>query len=479
MARATEDATNERPDSSGYRIEHDSLGEVRVPAGARWGAQTQRAAGNFPISGRRMPRRLIWALGLIKAEAAVVNGRLRDVPAVDRRRAAAIAAAAEAVAAGEWDSEFPVDVFQTGSGTSTNMNANEVIANLASEALGEPGAVHPNDQVNASQSSNDVFPSAVQLAAAAAIRDDLLPALDTLARSLRRRQRAFARVVKAGRTHLMDATPVTLGQEFGGYAAQLAADMERLRAVLPRLGRLPLGGTAVGTGINAPRSFAPKVIAGLAGRTGLPLVEAPDHFAAQGGRDDLVDASGALRVTAVSLMKIANDIRWMGSGPRTGLSEIRLPDLQPGSSIMPGKVNPVLAEAVTQVAVQVIGYDTAVGIAGSQGNFELNVFMPLMAHNVLEAVALLTNVSRLFALRCVDGIEADEERTRAYAESSPSLGTALNPYVGYERAAELVKESVRTGRSIRELVLEAGLMTAEQLDAALDVLHMTRGGVQR
>jgi fumarate hydratase class II len=401
------------------------------------------------------------------------------VPAVDRRKANAIRSAADAVAAGEWDDQFPVDVFQTGSGTSSNMNANEVIATLASAALGEPGAVHPNDHVNASQSSNDVFPSAVHLAVAAAIRDDLLPALDHLAGALRGRQRAFANVVKSGRTHLMDATPVTLGQEFGGYAAQVEADRERLEAVLPRVGRLPLGGTAVGTGINAPKRFAPTVVELLAIRTGLPLTEAPDHFAAQGARDDLVDASGALRVLAVSFMKIANDIRWMASGPRTGLAEIHLPDLQPGSSIMPGKVNPVLAEAMTQVAVQVIGHDTAVGVAGSQGNFELNVFMPLMAHDVLESVRLLANVAVLFADRCVAGVTADVERARAYAESSPSLGTALNPYVGYEKAAELVKQSVATGRSIRELVLEQGLMPAGELDKALDVLGMTKGGIRR
>ena len=461
----------------GVRVEHDSLGEVLVPVQAKWGAQTQRAVENFPISGLRISRRLIWALAIIKSEAARVNGRLRDVPAVDKRISQAITVAAEQVADGAWDEHFPIDVFQTGSGTSSNMNANEVIAGLASEALGEP--VHPNDQVNASQSSNDVFPSAVHLAAAAGIHHELIPALRILAASLRSRAKVFNKVVKSGRTHLMDATPVTLGQELGGYAAQVEAAVERLEAVLPRVGRLPLGGTAVGTGINAPKTFAPKVIAALAERTGLPLTEAPNHFAAQGARDDLVDASSTLRTAAVSLMKIANDIRWMASGPRTGLAEIRLPDLQPGSSIMPGKVNPVLAEAVTQVAVQVIGHDTAVGVAGTQGNFELNVFMPLMAHDVLESIHLLTNVSLLFAERCVDGIQADVDRCREYAESSPSLGTSLNPFIGYERASELVKESGKSGRSIRELVTEAGLMSDDELDRALDVLAMTKGGVRR
>lgn len=460
----------------GFRIEHDSLGEVLVADTARWGAQTQRAVENFPVSGRTIDARLIRALALIKAEAATANAGLAEVASVDARRGDAIRQAAEAVASGVHDAEFPVDVFQTGSGTSSNMNANEVIASLASEVLGEPGAVHPNDHVNASQSSNDVFPSAVHLAVAEALRDDLRPAVAHLADALSERAEAFAGVVKSGRTHLMDATPVTLGQELGGYAAQLRQNLERIDAVLVRLGRLPLGGTAVGTGMNAPPAFAPTVIAALAARTGLPLVEAPDHFAAQGGRDDLVDASAVLRVVAVSLTKIANDLRWMASGPRTGLAEIHLPDLQPGSSIMPGKVNPVLAEAVTQVAAQVFGNDAAVAFGGSQGNFELNVYVPMMAANLLDSVRLLTNVSRIFADRCVAGIEADVERCRAFAESSPSLGTALNLHIGYERASTLVKESVRTGRSIRELVLEAGLMDADELDRALDILGMTRGG---
>jgi fumarate hydratase class II len=453
------------------------MGDVRVPASAKWAAQTQRAVENFPISTRPINRGLIRALALIKAEAAPVNARLKDVPQVDKRVAAAIREGALEVADGLWDAEFPIDVFQTGSGTSSNMNANEVIAALASEKLGEPGAVHPNDHVNASQSSNDVFPSAIHLATAEAMVSDLIPAVEHLEKALRRKARQFKSVVKSGRTHLMDATPVTLGQEFGGYAAQLAEGVERLQDTLPRVARLPLGGTAVGTGINAPKTFARGVVRALAERTGLPLTEAPDHFAAQGARDALVEASGQVRTLAVSMIKIANDIRWMGSGPRTGLSEIRLPDLQPGSSIMPGKVNPVMAEATTQVAAQIIGNDAAVAFAGSQGNFELNVFLPVIARNLLESIELLANVCRLFADRCVDGIEADEARCRAYAESSPSIGTSLNPYIGYEKAAEIIKASVKTGRSIRELVKEQGLMSDEELDRALDVLSLTKGGI--
>ncbi|HEY6534175.1 MAG TPA: class II fumarate hydratase [Acidimicrobiales bacterium] len=466
------------PDRPAVRTERDSMGEVLVPLRAKYGAQTQRAVENFPISGVPIDRRLLRALALIKSAAAEVNGGLRDV-AVDRRTADAIQAAAEEVAEGIWDDEFPVDVFQTGSGTSSNMNMNEVLATLASERLGDPGSVHPNDHVNASQSSNDVFPSAVHLAVVESVALELLPALALLRSSFERKARQFRKVVKSGRTHLMDATPVTLGQEMQGYAAQLSDASERLHAMGPRVGRLPLGGTAVGTGINAPRTFAPKVVALLVERTGLPLSEAPDHFASQGARDGLVEASAQLRGVAVALVKIANDLRWMASGPRTGLAEIRLPDLQPGSSIMPGKVNPVLCEAVTQVAAQVIGNDATVAFGGSQGNFELNVYVPVMARNVLESIGLLANVCVLFAERCVDGIEADEERCRAYAESSPSLGTSLNPYLGYEKAAELVKESVATGRSIRDLVLEQGLMTSEELDRALDVFAMTKGGVRK
>ena len=458
------------------RIEHDSMGPVEVPLHAKYAAQTQRAVENFPISGLTIEPRLIRALALIKSEAAAVNATLKDVPAVDKRIAAAIVGAADEVADGKWDAEFPIDVYQTGSGTSSNMNANEVIATLAAERLGEP--VHPNDHVNASQSSNDVFPSAIHLAATEGIARDLIPALEHLEAALRRKQRAFAKVVKSGRTHLMDATPVTLGQEFGGYATQIHQAIERLQDTLPRLGELPLGGTAVGTGINAPKTFARKVIARLVERTdGLPLSEARDHFAAQSGRDAVVEASGELRTLAVALVKIANDLRWMGSGPRTGLSEIFLPDLQPGSSIMPGKVNPVIPEAVTQVGAQVIGNDMAVTFGGSQGAFELNVFMPMMARNILESIRLLSNVSRVFADKCIDGITANEARLKTYAESSPSIGTSLNPYIGYEKAGEIIKASIKTGKSIRELVLAEGLMSEADLDKALDVIAMTKGGI--
>ncbi len=454
-----------------FRIEHDTMGEVRVPASARWGAQTQRAVENFPISGRPIDRELIAALASIKGAASGVNARLKVVP---RDIAGAIHDAAQEVAKGRHDEHFPIDTFQTGSGTSSNMNMNEVIAHLATERLGAP--VHPNDHVNASQSSNDVFPSAIHLAVVREVTKELLPALDHLASVLQRKARGFSKVVKAGRTHLMDATPVTLGQEFGGYAAQVEQAADRVRAALPRVGELPLGGTAVGTGINAPRTFAKGVIGRLAQDMDLPLSEARNHFAAQGSRDALVGFSGDLRQVAAALIKVANDIRWMGSGPRTGLAEIRIPDLQPGSSIMPGKVNPVMAEAVTQVCVQVYGNDAAVAFAGSQGNFELNVYLPVMARNLLESIRLLARSSRLFADRCIAGIEADEDRCRAYAEATPQAATALNPLLGYERVAALVKESVATGRTLRELVLEQGLVPEAELDAALDLLKLTRGG---
>ncbi len=456
-----------------YRIEHDSMGEVRVPAGAKWGAQTQRAVENFPVSGSRIRRGHIEALGRIKAAAARVNGELG---VVDGRVAEAIAEAAGEVAEGRWDAEFPVDVFQTGSGTSSNMNANEVIATLAGERLGQP--VHPNDQVNASQSSNDVFPSSIHVAATAAVVRDLIPALEHLAEALERKTAEFAQVVKSGRTHLMDATPVTLGQEFGGYAAQTRYGVERLRSALPRLAELPLGGTAVGTGINTPPGFAAAVIAELARETGLPLTEARDHFEAQGARDAIVETSGQLRTIAVGLTKIANDLRWMGSGPRAGLAEINLPDLQPGSSIMPGKVNPVIPEAVAMVAAQVIGNDAAIAWAGAAGAFELNAMLPVIADNILRSVALLAAVCRLLADRTVDGITANAERAREYAESSPSVVTPLNRYIGYEEAAQVVKQSLAERKTIRQVVLERGYvergaLTVRQLDEALDVLRMT------
>jgi fumarate hydratase class II len=456
-----------------FRIEHDSMGEVRVPKDAKWRAQTQRAVENFPISGATLERSHIEALARIKAAAATVNAEL-DV--LDREVAEAIISAADEVARGDWDAHFPLDVFQTGSGTSSNMNANEVIATLATERLGR--AVHPNDHVNASQSSNDVVPTSIHIAATSAVLNDLVPALQHLERSLTRKSQEFAEVVKSGRTHLMDATPVTLGQEFGGYAAQVRFGVERLEASLPRLAELPLGGTAVGTGINTPPGFAARVIQEVVRATGLPLTEARDHFEAQGARDGLVEMSGQLRTIAVSLTKVANDIRWMGSGPRAGLAEIRLPDLQPGSSIMPGKVNPVMAEALTMVCAQVIGNDAAIAFGGAAGSFELNVMLPMLARNVLESVRLLAAISRLFADRCVDGIEADVERCREYAESSPAIVTPLNRYIGYEAAAKVAKQALAQRRTIREVVLENGYvdegkLTVEQLDAALDVLGMT------
>jgi fumarate hydratase, class II len=462
--------------SDGFRIEHDTMGEVRVPAEAKWAAQTQRAVENFPISGLTVERSLISALASIKGAAAVVNGKMKTIP---KEAARAIAAAAGEVAGGDWHDQFPVDVYQTGSGTSTNMNMNEVLAALANERLDGELTVHPNDHVNASQSSNDVFPSAIHVAATAEITGTLIPALEHLAKALRKKQRQFKKVVKSGRTHLMDATPVTLGQEFGGYATAVEIGIERLRAALPRVGELPLGGTAVGTGINAPKGFAKRTVEHLAETLELPLTEARDHFEAQGARDALVECSGVLRTIAVSLYKCANDLRWMGSGPRTGLAEIRIPDLQPGSSIMPGKVNPVIPEAVCQVVAQVIGNDAAVAFGGSAGNLELNVMLPVMGRNLLESIRILANVSRVFADKTIAGIEADEERCRAYAESSPSLGTSLNPYIGYEQAAKVIKESTTSGRSIREIVLEQGLLPEEELDKALDVLALTKGGIPK
>jgi fumarate hydratase class II len=461
-------------DMTDYRVEHDSMGEVRVPAEAKWRAQTQRAVENFPVSGRPIEPGLVRALGAIKWAAALAN---KDLGVLDPDIADAVAAAAGEVAEGKHYGDFPIDVFQTGSGTSSNMNANEVIATLATERLGRP--VHPNDHVNASQSSNDVFPSAIHIAATKAIVRDLVPALEHLAEALRRKESEFANVVKSGRTHLMDATPVTLGQEFGGYAAAVRMGVERLRAALPRIGELPLGGTAVGTGINTPSGFAAKVIGTLRDELQLPLTEARNHFEAQASRDALVEASGVLRVIAVSLNKVCNDLRWMASGPRAGLGEIHLPDLQPGSSIMPGKVNPVIPEAVHQVVAQVIGNDAAVAFGGAAGNFELNVNLPVIARNLLESIRLLANVSRLLADKTVDGIEADEERCRFYAEASPSIVTPLNKYIGYEEAAKVAKQALAEDKTIRQVVVERGYvrdgrLTEEQLDAALDVLAMTR-----
>ncbi|MDQ2729573.1 MAG: class II fumarate hydratase [Actinomycetota bacterium] len=457
-----------------FRIEHDSMGEVQVPSDAKWQAQTQRAVDNFPISGMTVESSLIAALATLKGAAALENARLRIV---DTDVADAIAGAAREVAEGRWDAEFPIDVFQTGSGTSTNMNMNEVLATLAAERLGS--TVHPNDDVNCSQSSNDTFPSAMHLAATTEIVNTLIPALGHLAATLRDKAGEFADVVKSGRTHLMDATPVTLGQEFGGYAAAVEHGVERLDGVLARVGELPLGGTAVGTGINAPHEFAGGVIARLVEVTGLPLSEARDHFEAQGARDALVEASGTLRTIAVSLYKCATDLRWMGSGPRTGLSEIRIPDLQPGSSIMPGKVNPVIPEAVSQVVAQVIGNDAAVAFGGAAGNLELNVMLPVIGRNLLESIRLLGAAARVFADKCIAGIEANVEQCRTYALSSPSIGTALNPYIGYEEAARVIKASMAEGKDLRTVVLERGLMSEADVDKVLDVVAMTRGGTAR
>jgi fumarate hydratase class II len=459
---------------SEFRVEHDSMGEVRVPAGARWQAQTQRAVENFPISGIRLERSLLEALARIKGATASVK---RELEMIAPDLAEAIEGAAADVARGDHDAEFPIDVFQTGSGTSSNMNMNEVLATLAAERLGRP--VHPNDDVNHPMSSNDMFPAAIHIAATDGVVRDLVPALDHLAAALERKAEEFADAVKSGRTHLMDATPVTLGQEFGGYAAQVRMGIERLEASLPRVAELPLGGTAVGTGINSPPGFGGRVIARIAADTGLPLTEARDHFEAQGARDGLVELSGQLRTIAVGLTKIANDLRWMGSGPRAGLGEINLPDLQPGSSIMPGKVNPVIPEATLMVCAQVVGNDAAVAWGGAAGNFELNVMLPVIGRNVLESIRLLSKVTRLLADRCVDGITANLDRLREYAESSPSIVTPLNRYLGYEEAASIAKQSLAERKTIRQVVLErghvdAGRLTEGQLDEALDVMRMTR-----
>lgn len=460
--------------SPGTRVERDPMGEVLVPADALWGAQTQRAVENFPVSGVRVEAAVVRALARVKASAARANARLGVLP---DDVATAVAAAADEVAAGAHADAFPVDVFQTGSGTSTNMNVNEVLATLAGRRLGRP--VHPNDDVNAGQSSNDTFPTAVHLAATGAVLHDLVPALEHLADTLQDKASATADVVKPGRTHLMDATPVTLGQELGGYAAQVRRGVERLQATLPRLAEVPLGGTAVGTGLNAVPGFADAVLADLRATTGLPLTRARDHFEAQGARDGLVELSGALRTVAVSLTKVCNDLRWMGSGPMTGLAEVRLPDLQPGSSIMPGKVNPVVPEAVLQVCAQVVGHDAATAWAGASGAFELNVMVPLMSRTVLESVRLLANGARLLADRCVAGLEPDVARARALAGSSPSVVTPLNPVIGYDAAARVAKHAVAQRITVREAVIALGFVERGELDEAtldrlLDVSAMTR-----
>ena len=457
-----------------YRIERDTMGEVQVPKNALYAAQTQRAVENFPISGSTLERAHIAALAQIKKAAALANAQLG---VLDKDLANAIAKSADEVITGSLDEHFPVDVYQTGSGTSSNMNMNEVLASLATKHLGK--AVHPNDHVNASQSSNDVFPTSVHLAVTSALINDLIPSLDYLAKKLEVKAKAWAEVVKAGRTHLMDATPVTLGQEFGGYAAQIRYGIERVQSSIARVAEVPLGGTAVGTGINTPKGFPQTVIKLLAEQTKLPITEARDHFEAQGARDALVEASGALRVLAVSLTKINNDLRWMGSGPNAGLGELAIPDLQPGSSIMPGKVNPVIPEAVLMVCARVIGNDQTVAWAGASGNFELNVAIPVMGNALLESIRLLANSSKVLADKAIEGLEVNTERARALAESSPSIVTPLNKVIGYEAAAKIAKHSVEKSITIREAVIDLGFVergevTLEQLDAALDVLSMTR-----
>ena len=463
-------------DTTEYRIEHDTMGEVRVPANALYSAQTQRAVENFPISGAGLESTQIAALARIKKAAAAANARLG---VLDPAIAEAIGGAADDVISGRYDDQFPIDVYQTGSGTSSNMNMNEVLANLAGTRLGSP--VHPNDHVNCSQSSNDVFPTSVHIAVTSALIDDLIPALDHLAVALEAKAELWKDAVKAGRTHLMDATPVTLGQEFGGYARQVRLGIERVRSALPRVAEVPLGGTAVGTGINTPAGFPQLVIQLLVEDTELPITEAADHFEAQANRDGLVEASGALRTIAVSLTKICNDLRWMGSGPNTGLGELHIPDLQPGSSIMPGKVNPVIPEAVLMVAARVIGNDATIAWSGASGSFELNVQIPVMGTALLESIRLLSNASRVLADKTVDGLEANVERAEALAGMSPSIVTPLNKIIGYEKAAKIAKHAVAQGITVREAVVDLGFVergdiTEEQLDSALDLLSMTHPG---
>jgi len=460
------------------RIEKDSLGEIEVPAGAYYGAQTERARRNFPVSGLTLPKRFIAAVAMIKGEAAMVNEELGIVPAEAAR---AIRQAAGEVIDGRLDGQFPLDVFQTGSATSTNMNVNEVLSNRAIEILGgtigSKKPVHPNDHVNASQSSNDVIPTAIHVSAYLAIVEELEPSLERLAEALHRKAEELDPIVKIGRTHLQDAVPVRLGQEFSGYAQQARNALARLAAVKPRLAELPLGGTAVGTGLNAPPEFAPKVIARLAERTGCPFVPAPNRFEAMAGKDAAVETSGQLKTIAASLTKIANDIRWLASGPRCGIGEISIPSLQPGSSIMPGKVNPVIPEAVLMVAAQVVGNDAAITIAGMSGVFELNVMMPLIAYDLLQSIEIVAHVSRLLAEKCVEGIEANRERCEELVERSLAMVTALVPKIGYDAAAEIAKEAMRTGKTVRELCRERNVLPEAELAEALDPWAQTEGGI--
>jgi fumarate hydratase class II len=460
--------------SDEYRIEKDSLGEMKVPADALYGPQTQRAVENFPISGQRFGRRFIQALGLIKRSAAETNAELGNL---DEAIAAAIVEAAGEVAEGRWDDQFVLDIYQTGSGTSTNMNTNEVVAHRATELLAGDGSVHPNDHVNFGQSSNDVIPTAIHVAARVAIEEELIPALEHMRGALASKAEAFDGIMKSGRTHLMDATPVRLGQEFAGYARQVERGIERVRAAADELNELALGGTATGTGINTHPEFSARTIARISGATGISFVEAIDHFEAQGAKDAAVNVAGSLNTVATSFMKIADDIRWLGSGPTSGLHEISLPAIQPGSSIMPGKVNPVMSEAMMMVAARVMGNHTTVTVAGSRGNFELNVMMPVLAHALLESVTLLSNIARAFTDRCLVGIEANEARAQELLEKNPSIATALNPYIGYDAAAVVAKESAKRGMSVRDIVREKGLLPEDQIDDALDVRSMTEPGL--
>ena len=462
----------------GFRIEKDSMGEMRVPADALYGAQTQRAVENFPISSLRFPREFIRAMGLIKRAAAHAN---MDLGLLDRKTGQAIVSAAQEVIEGKLDQHFVLDIFQTGSGTSTNMNANEVISNRAIQILGgvvgSKTPVHPNDHVNMGQSSNDVIPTAMHVAAVEAIEGSLIPALRKLQAALEAKAKEFDAIVKIGRTHLQDATPVRLGQEFGGYARQVELGVRRLEKLRDTLGELPLGGTAVGTGINTAPAFPAAAIQHLSKLTGLQFSEAKNHFEAQGGKDAIVEASGALKTIAVSLTKIANDIRWLGSGPRCGIGEINLPETQPGSSIMPGKVNPVIAESVLMVAAHVIGNDMAVTIGGQAGVFELNVMMPVMAHNVLESIRLLAAAANNFTDRCVSGIAANVQRCNDMVEKSLAMCTALAPEIGYDQAAAIAKESYKTGKTVREIALEMKILPPDRLNEILDPMRMTKPGI--
>lgn len=464
---------------SATRTETDSLGPIEVPADTYYGAQTERAHRNFPVSGLRFPHRFIAAHALIKREAAVVN---KELGIVEAHLADAIVQAADEVIAGQHRDNFPLDIFQTGSGTSTNMNVNEVLSNRAIEILGgtmgSKSPVHPNDHVNAGQSSNDTIPTSIHIAAYSAITEDLEPKVRQLSEALEAKAKEFDDVVKIGRTHLQDAVPVRLGQEFSGYAQQIKNGLARLESVKPRLAELALGGTAVGTGLNAPPGFTNRVIENMAQRTGHPFVAAPNFFEAMAAKDAAVEASGALKTLAVSLTKIANDIRWLGSGPRCGIGEIALPSLQPGSSIMPGKVNPVIPEMALMVAAQVVGNDATIAVAGMAGNFELNVMMPVIAYNLLQSIEILGNASGLLAEKCVDGLIANVERNRSLVEGSLAMCTSLAPIIGYDKAAAIAKEAFKTGRTVREIALEQEVLPADELEKVLDPRGMTEGGIQ-